>query len=336
MGGPAAPQGLDFAAALAQTEAMAHHHDHLHLPHSGHGHLHHGEHQAEPGRIFAVSLGLNFGFVIIEVAFGIISGSMALLADAGHNFSDVLGLAAATAATILARSGPTHRYTYGLRASSILAALLNAIILLIAVGGIALEAIQRLVAPAPVEGKIVIAVAAVGVLVNGLSAALLARAHQSDLNIRSAFSHMVADALVSLGVAAAGVVILLTGWLWFDPVASLVIGAIIVAGTWRLLRHSLDMALDAVPPGIDAQAVREHLAHLAGVAEVHDLHIWPMSTTATALTCHLVMPQGHPGDDVLAKLAAELQTRFGIEHVTVQVETGDPDHPCQLVPDHVI
>lgn len=340
MGGPTAPPALDFTAALAHTEAMAHLHDHVHSPsagHShGHGHLHHGEHGTKPGLIFALSLALNLAFVFIEVSYGIISGSMALLADAGHNFSDVLGLAAATAATILARRGPTHRYTYGLRASSILAALLNAIILLIAVGGIALEAVQRLISPAPVEGKIVIAVAAVGVLINGVSAALLARAHQGDLNIRSAFAHMVADALVSLGVVAAGAVILVTGWLWFDPAVSLIIGAVIVAGTWRLLRHSLDMALAAVPPGIDAQAVREHLVHLAGVAEVHDLHIWPMSTTATALTCHLVMPQGHPGDDVLAKLAAELQVHFGIEHATVQVETGDPDHPCQLIPDHVI
>jgi cobalt-zinc-cadmium efflux system protein len=318
---------------------MAHSHDHHRRPpQAGHAHIHahHGEHEAAPGLIFALSLGLNLGFVVIEVGFGIVSGSMALLADAGHNFSDVLGLAAATAAMVLARRGPTHRYTYGLRASSILAALLNAIILLIAVGGIALEAIQRLVSPAPVAGKIVIAVALIGVVINGVSAALLARAHQGDLNVRSAFAHMVADALVSLGVAAAGAVILLTGWLWFDPVASLVIAVIIVAGTWRLLRHALDMALAAVPPGIDAQAVREHLAHLDGVAEVHDLHIWPMSTTATALTCHLVMPQGHPGDDVLAQLAAGLQTQFGIEHVTVQVETGDPDHPCQLVPDHVI
>jgi len=286
--------------------------------------------------VFALATALNLAFVVIEGVYGFLSNSMALLADAGHNFSDVLGLIAAWAASVLAQRGPTQRYTYGLRSSSILAALLNAIILLIAVGGIAVEAVQRLFAPEPVGGLTVIIVAGAGVIINGLSALLLARGHQDDLNVKSAFAHMVSDAVVSLGVVASGVLILLTGWLWLDPVTSIVIAAVIVIGTWNLLRHSLDMALHAVPPGIDAGKVRRHLADIAGVAAVHDLHIWPMSTTTTALTCHLVMPAGHPGDAVLAHIADELRERFAIEHATIQVEMGDPEHPCILVPDHVV
>jgi len=261
---------------------------------------------------------------------------MALLADAGHNLSDVLGLAAAWGATVLAQRHPTQRYTYGLRSSSILAALLNAIILLIAVGGIAVESVQRLLAPGHVNAPIMMAVAGIGVVINGAAAMLLGGHHHHDLNVRSAFTHMAADVAVSLGVVASGALILWTGRLWFDPVVSLLIAAVIVLGTWHLLRNSLDMALHAVPPGIDAAAVRNHLAAFAGVAAVHDLHIWPMSTTTTALTCHLVMPGGHPGDSALAKMAEELHGHFGIEHVTIQVETGDPEHPCVLVPDHVI
>ena len=261
---------------------------------------------------------------------------MALLADAGHNFSDVLGLVAALAASVLAQRGPTQRYTYGLRSSSILAALLNAIILLIAVGAIAVEAVQRLIAPEPVGGLTVILVAGAGVVINGASALLLGHGHHDDLNVRSAFAHMVGDAVVSVGVVASGALILVAGWLWLDPVASLVIAIVIVIGTWRLLRRALDMALNAVPAGIDATEVRRHLTAISGVAAVHDLHIWPMSTTTTALTCHLVMPGGHPGDAVLTKIADELHERFGIEHATIQVETGDPEHPCVLVPDHVV
>jgi cobalt-zinc-cadmium efflux system protein len=260
---------------------------------------------------------------------------MALLADAGHNLSDVLGLVVAWAATALSRRLPTRRYTYGLRSSSILAALFNAIVLLIAVGGIVVEAVQRFFAPEPVAGLTVITVAVIGVAVNAATALLLARGH-GDLAIRSAFLHMAADALVSLGVVAAGAAILVTGWLWLDPAVSIVVALVIVAGTWRLLRHSLDMALDAVPADIDPQAVRDYLAALSGVSGVHDLHIWPMSTTETALTCHLVMPAGHPGDDVLAGLARDLDHRFAIQHVTIQVEQGDPEHPCELLPDHVL
>jgi cobalt-zinc-cadmium efflux system protein len=302
---------------------------------TGHGHHHH--HAASRlGAVFALATALNLAFVFIEAGFGFLSHSMALLADAGHNFSDVLGLVAAWTASMLAQRGPTQRYTYGLRSSSILAALLNAIILLIAVGGIAVEAIQRLLSPEPVDGQTMLVVAAAGVVVNGVSALLLGRSHHGDLNVKSAFAHMFADALVSLGVVASGAIIVLTGWVWFDPATSIVIAAVIVLGTWRLLRHSLDMALHAVPPGIDATEVRRHLRDVAGVAAVHDLHIWPLSTTTTALTCHLVMPGGHPGDAVLARIADELHTRYGIDHATIQVETGDPEHPCVLVPDHVV
>jgi cobalt-zinc-cadmium efflux system protein len=284
----------------------------------------------------ALAAAVNLVFVGVEAAYGLIGHSMALLADAGHNLSDVLGLIAAWGASALVQLRPTGRYTYGLRSSSILAALFNAIVLLVAVGAIMVEAIQRFSAPEPVAEITVIVVAAIGVLVNGATALLLIRRQHADLNVASAFAHMIADALVSIGVVVSGLVILKTGWLWLDPAVSLVIGVAIVAGTWRLLRKALDMALHAVPPSIDAEAVREFLLRVAGVCGVHDLHIWPMSTTETALTCHLVMPGGHPGDAALERLAHDLHDRFAIDHATVQVETGDPEHPCRLVPDHVV
>jgi len=315
--------------------------DHDHSDHGHHGHDHDGhDHQhalsGELGLVFAISIALNLGFVVIEGVYGIIAHSMALLADAGHNFSDVLGLVAAWGANVLAARRPSARYTYGLRSSSILAALLNAIILLIAVGGIVVEAVQRLVAPSPVGGITIIVVACAGVIVNGAAAWLLGRRQQNDLNVQSAFAHMLGDAVVSVGVALAGAAILWTGWLWLDPAVSIAVSAVIVFGTWRLLRHSLDLALQAVPPGIDPAEVRLHLLQVSGVSEVHDLHIWPMSTTTTALTAHLIMPAGHPGDACLADVAASLQKRFRIEHATIQVETGDPAHPCVLVPDHIV
>ncbi|HEX7970196.1 MAG TPA: cation diffusion facilitator family transporter [Stellaceae bacterium] len=294
------------------------------------------EHAPSFGTAFALAAALNLGFVAIEAAFGIIGHSVALLADAGHNLGDVLGLLVAWSAGMLARRRPTHRYTYGLRSTSILAALFNAIVLLIAVGAIIVEAIDRLMAPQPVATGIVIAVAAIGIVVNGVTAMILMRGHLHDLNVRAAVVHMVADAGVSLGVVLAGIAMMATGWLWLDPAASLVVAVVIVAGTWRLLRDAVNMALHAVPAGIDPAAVREHLAGIAGVCAVHDLHIWPMSTTETALTCHLVMPEGHPGDQALVLVTQELHDRFGIEHATIQVETGDPDHPCKLVPDHVV
>ena len=312
-----------------------HHRDHDHPDRGHHSHDHHALGD-ELGLVFGISIALNLGFVVVESVFGFISHSMALLADAGHNFSDVLGLVAAWGANVLAARRPSARYTYGLRSSSILAALLNAIILLIAVGGIVVEAMQRLIEPSPVGGITIIVVASVGVVVNGAAALLLSRRHHGDLNVQSAFAHMLGDALVSVGVALSGAVILWTGSLWLDPAVSIVVSVVIVFGTWRLLRRSLDMALQAVPAGIDPAAVRLHLLQVSGVSEVHDLHIWPMSTTTTALTAHLIMPSGHPGDACLADVAASLQKRFGIEHATIQVETGDPAHPCVLVPDHIV
>lgn len=311
------------------TQAAAERHGHEHEHGIGRG-------PAGFGAAFALGLAFNLGFVIIEVAYGVIGNSVALIADAGHNFTDVLGLAIAWSATLLARRRPSHRYTYGLRSSSILAALFNAVVLLIAVGAIAVEAVERLVAPAPVASRTVMAVAAIGIAINGATALLFLRGRSADLNIRAAVQHMLADAAVSLAVVVAGAMILLTGWLWLDPAVSLGVALVIVFGTWRLLRDAVNLALHGVPPGIDAVAVREHLCRHAGVAAVHDLHIWPMSTTETALTCHLVMPGGHPGDEMLAALAHELLQRFGIDHATIQVETGDPDHPCKLVPDHVV
>lgn len=301
-----------------------------------HGHSHHDHGPASYGRAFAIGTALNVGFVLMEVIYGLSAHSVALLADAGHNFTDVLGLVFAWGATRLRHSRPSRRYTYGLRRSSILVALLNAIILLIAMGGITWEALQRFRDPGPVAGGTVIGVAAVGIVINTITALMFLSGRQRDLNIRGAFLHMAADAAVSLGVVLAGIAILITGWLWFDPVVSLIIVAVIVIGTWQLLQDSINLALDAVPEGIEPLAVRTYLADLPNVAEVHDLHIWAMSTTETALTAHLVISTGHPGDAFLAKVGQALHDQFGIEHTTLQVETGDLAHPCSLAPDHLI
>ncbi len=308
-----------------------HGHHHLHPPHR---HAQTAHTHASQGLIFLFALALNFVFVLVEVAYGLIGHSMALLADAGHNFGDMMGLAAAWSAHMLGRREPTRRFTYGLGGSSILAALLNSIILLIAVGAISVEAIERLIAPQPVSGTTMIWVASLGVAINGLTALVLFRGEHKDLNVASAMAHALGDAGVSLGVAVSGALILATGWLWLDPAVSLAVSIVIVVGTWSLLRRALDMALDAVPHGIDPRAVRHHLERFHGVTAVHDLHIWPMSTTETALTAHLVMPQGHPGDAALARFSAELDERFTIGHATFQVETGEQN--CPLEPDHVI
>lgn len=312
----------------------AHNHaDHDHA-HGGGGHRH-SHAPASFGTAFAVGIALNLAFVVIEGGYGVASNSMALLADAGHNLSDVMGLVIAWVASILAKRPPGGRYTYGLRGSSILAALYNAIFLLIAVGAIGWEAIQRFGSPEPVAGKTVMVVAAIGIVINGLTAWLFASGAKGDLNIRGAFLHMAADAAVSAGVVLAGFVILYTGWLWVDPLVSLVIVAVIVWGTWSLLRDSLDMSMNAVPPQIDHTGVQVYLAGLDGVASLHDLHIWPMSTTEIALTAHLCMPKGHPGDGFLTEAAHELSHRFGIIHATIQIETSaQPD--CALAPDHVV
>lgn len=294
----------------------------------GHGHHSHSHEVFNYNRAFIIGTTLNIGFVIVEAVFGFLTNSLALTADAGHNLSDVLGLLLAWGASWLVRRRPTSRYTYGLRRSSILAALLNASFLLIAMGAIATEAIQRFFNPTPVNGSTVIGVALVGIAINGVTAWMFMSGRERDLNIKGTFLHMAADALVSLGVVLAGIAILTTGWLWFDPVVSLIIVAVIVVGTWNLLRDSVNLALDAVPEGIESQAVRTYLAELPGVVEVHDLHIWAMSTTEAALTAHLVMPVGKPDDAFLTRISMELHDNFGIEHTTIQVETGNFVQPC--------
>ncbi|KAB8314332.1 cation transporter [Tolypothrix campylonemoides VB511288] len=302
-----------------------------------HNHSHgHNHGSSNYNRAFIISVTLNTGFVIIEAIYGILANSLALLADAGHNLSDVLGLLLAWGASILARRRPTPRRTYGLRRSSILAALLNAILLLVASGAIAWEAIRRFLEPSPVSGGIIIGVAAVGIVINTVSALMFMSGRESDLNIRGAFLHLVADAVVSLGAVLGGIAIIATGWLWFDPVVSLIIVAVIVVGTWQLFQESLNLATDAVPAGIEPLAVRTYLAELPGVAGVHDLHIWAMSTTETALTVHLVIPAGYPGDAFLMQVNRELHDHFGIEHTTLQIETGDPSYPCPLAQENVV
>ncbi|WP_425648243.1 cation diffusion facilitator family transporter [Acidithiobacillus ferruginosus] len=314
------------------------HDSHDHASHTaGHHHTHahsHAHGPANHGRAFAIGVALNLSFVLAEVVFGMIGHSLALLADAGHNMSDILGLLMAWGATALSRRQPSARFTYGLRSSSILVALANAVFLLVVTGGIAWEAIQRMLHPTPVASGIVIGIAAFGVAINTGTALLFMAGRKGDLNIRAAFLHMAGDAAVSLGVVLAGIGMLYTDWFWLDPAVSLLISAVIVIATWGLLRDSLNLTLHGVPEGIETQAVRAYLAALPDVAAVHDLHIWAMSTTETALTVHLVMPNGHPGDALLNRIGNELQRRFRIDHPTLQVEAGDPAHPCALAPDH--
>lgn len=299
---------------------------------AGHPHNHehaHGHAPANFDRAFAIGILLNSAFVLVEAGFGLWAGSMALVADAGHNLSDVMSLLIAWAASWMSRKPPSGRFTYGYKSSSILAALANASLLLIALGAILFETINRLLSPAPVEGWILVIVAGVGIVINTATALLFVRGRKSDINIRGAFLHMAADALVSVGVVVAGVAILLTGAMWIDPVTSLIIVAVIGVGTWGLLRDSLKMSLLAVPDSVDDAAVRAYLQGLPGVAAVHDLHIWPMSTTETALTAHLVMPGGYPGDGLIRRAAEELEHHHRIGHVTLQVETGEPATDCR-------
>lgn len=277
---------------------------------------------------FAIGIGLNTAYVLFEVAFGIMGHSLALLADAGHNVSDVLGLLLAWGASAMAKSVPTKRRTYGLRSTSILAALFNAIFLLIAVGGIAWEAVRRFKAPTEVSASTVIWVSLLGIAINSATALMFMSGRKSDLNIRGAFLHMAADAAISAGVVLAGVAILWTGANWIDPVVSLLICAAIVWGTWDLLRESVNLALQAVPKDIEPDTVERYLAQLPGIAKVHDLHIWAMSTTEAALTAHLVKPDGKLDDPLLEQIQNELQDRFGIGHMTVQLECGNCDRSC--------
>ena len=312
------------------------HEDHQHGTEAGHvGHHHHHHGPADFGRAFAIGVSLNVALVAAQGVYGVLANSVALLADAAHNLSDVLGLLLAWGATILARRVPTERFTYGLRSSSILAALGNGAFLLLATGGIAWEAIQRFTNPQPVAGTAVIIVAAIGIAVNTATALLFLSGRKGDLNIRGAFLHMAADAAVSLGVVLAGIGIVYTGWLWLDPATSLVISVVIVVGTWGLLRDSVRLALHAVPEGIEAEQVRAFLATIPGVTEVHDLHVWGMSTTDTALTAHLIMPEGHPGDAIVAGIAERLHDEFNIAHATIQIET-DVSNACALAPEHVV
>ena len=303
--------------------AHGHRHHHGHDEHgNGHGHGHEHGHGQLSGhdRAFAIGIALNLLFVGGEVMFGLVAQSVALLADAGHNLSDVLGLGAAWAAVALARKAPSKRFTYGLKRSTILAALLNALLLLVALGAIMLEAGERLAAPAPVDGPVIAIVAGVGIAVNLATAALFLRGRHGDLNIRGAYLHMASDAAVSAGVVASGLLIWWTGARWIDPVVSIAIAVLIFWQTWGLLRESVEMSLDAVPRGIDYDRVGSALDALPGVAGVHHVHIWPMSTTETVLTAHLVMPGGHPGDGFLEEARGMLKERFGIGHATLQVE----------------
>jgi cobalt-zinc-cadmium efflux system protein len=308
---------------------------HDHSLHSRHDHQGH-PHAPDYGRAFALGIAINLAYLTVEAGFGLYAASLALLADAGHNLGDVLGLGLSWGAALLARRGPSGRFTYGLRSTSILAALANAAILLVVTGGIAWEALWRLWHPVVVGGTVVAWVAAGGIVVNGATALLFLRGRHSDLNVMSAFAHMAADALIAAGVVVAGVAIALSGWLWLDPAVSLVVSAVIVYGTAGIIRQALGLALAGVPSGVDAAAIRAHLLAVPGVIALHDLHIWGMSTTETALTCHLVMPGGHPGDAALAALARELEDGFGIGHATIQIEIGDTEEACALTSEHVV
>ncbi|OZA94274.1 MAG: cation transporter [Erythrobacter sp. 34-65-8] len=302
---------------MGVAHSHAHPDGHGHGQGHGHGHDHHGP--ANFGRAFLIGIVLNSAFVIVEATYGILSGSMALVADAGHNLSDVLALILAWGASVAARRPARSRYTYGYKSSTILAALANAALLMVAIGAILFETLNRIMDPQPVQGMTMVVVAGIGIAINTLTALLFLRGRHDDLNIRGAFLHMAADALVSLGVVIAGLAILLTGQSWIDPVTSLVIIAVIAWGSWGLARDSVRLGLNGVPQGIDEDAVRHYLAGLPGVEAVDDLHIWPMSTTETALTAHLVMPGGQPDDAFLREIAHELAHHHRIVHVTVQI-----------------
>jgi cobalt-zinc-cadmium efflux system protein len=298
-----------------------------------HAHTHEPD---DKGRAFLIGVGLNLVFVVVEAVFGVTSRSLALVADAWHNLGDVLGLALAWGAAILARRKPSLRRTYGFRKTTVLASVANAVALLFATGAIAWEAVRRLVTPMRVDPRTVVVVALVGMVVNAASAAPFVSSRERDVNVRAAFLHLASDAALSLGVAASGLVVLATGWTRLDPLVSLALAATILVGTWSLLRHSLDLVLDAVPREVDPTAVRTYLAALPGVREVHDLHIWAMSTTETALTAHLVVdPSAYPAR-FLGDACHTLHDRFAIEHATLQVETDELPGACRLAPEEAV
>lgn len=315
-------------------------HGHAHDPvpaatHAAHGHGHSHGHAHAPkdfGTAFAIGVVLNSAFVAAEVVYGLRIDSLALLADAGHNLSDVLGLLLAWGASVLVKRASSTRFTYGLRGTSILAALANAALLTLVTGFIAWEAVLRLAHPAAVQGGTVMAVAAVGIVVNLATALLFMSGRKDDLNVRAAFTHMAGDAAIAAGVVVAGFAMLHTGWLWLDPVVSLGIALLVLVATWGLLKDSLALSLQGVPREVDARAVGRWLSALPGVAEVHDLHIWAISTTETALTAHLVYPGGFPGDECLRGICDELRAHHTIGHVTIQVETGAPGEGCPGAP----
>lgn len=305
--------------------------------HQGHDHAHGHEPSGTPafGWAFPIGVGLNAGFVIFEVCGGVLAHSTALLADAGHNLGDVLGLLGAWVAAMLARRLPSARFTYGLRSGTIVASLANAAILLVSIGAILVEALRRLLLPVPVAAGTVIVVALIGIVVNGATALMFAAGRKGEINVRGVFQHMAADTAISGGVVLAAIAVLASGWNWIDPAASVLVALAIGWGTWGLFRESLGMMLDAVPAGIEPAEVRAYLLQLPGVVAIHDLHIWPMSTTETALTCHLVIPGEPPGPDFLAVAAHTLAERFRIGHPTLQVERH-ADVTCLLEPEHVV
>lgn len=297
--------------------------------HSGHSHSH-AHAPVKHGAAFAIGISLNLAFVVIETIYGIVSHSMALVADAGHNLTDVLSLALSWGAAVLAARTPTQRRTYGLRSATILASLANAMALLFLTGAIAWESIRRLASPEPIAAKTVIVVAIVGTLINGVSALFFIAGKKGDLNVRSAFLHLVADAAFSLGVAVTGVIMMATGWRWLDPAVSIVLSIVILASAWSLLKSSVNLALNAVPEGIDPNEVRIYLSGLPDVDEVHDLHIWAMSTTENALTTHLVMKAPPTDAGFIGSVCHELHERFGIEHSTIQLDSAQAPDPCRL------
>ncbi len=296
---------------------------------SHHNHNHSNISAQNFNKAFFIGIVLNVAYIIVEVVYGLIINSMALLADAGHNFSDVLGLALAWGAAYLAKTEITEKRTYGMRKSTILAALFNAIILMIAVGAITIEAIRKLIYPEPVQGSTMMIVAGIGFIINALTAFLFMKGREKDLNIKGAFLHMAADAGVSLGVVLAGLIIISTGWMWVDPAISLIIVLVITIGTWGLLKDSFHLSMDAVPKEIDLKKVGNYLKSIEGVKEVHDLHVWAMSTTEIALTAHLVIPEGTKNDFFLKEICAELQKKFEIVHSTIQIEKSAQNANCE-------
>jgi len=308
-----------------------HHHHHPNVHHENHSHGHHHT-PGSFGKAFAIGIALNSAFVAAEVMYGFTAHSLSLIADAGHNLGDVLGLLLAWSAASLSKRAATERHSYGFGRSSVLAALANAVFLLVSVGAIAWEAVQRMIAPQPVNAAVMIAVALLGVVINGITALMFMSGRQQDLNVRAAFLHMATDALLSLGVVAAGIAIYYTQWLRVDPLVSLVLVAVIIRGTWSLLRDALNLALDAVPENIDTRGVEQYLRNLPRVTDVHHLHIWGLSTAETALTVHLVVNDLHSGTQALAGIQHDLHEQFHVGHATIQLELANvvcADVHCQ-------